>query len=91
MKKIALLGSTGSIGVNALNVIRANPEKYRAVALAAGKNIELLLHQIEDFRPMAVAVFDEALALELKKWFGKGRKFEISFGSKGLVHIATLN
>jgi len=38
MKKIAVLGSTGSIGVNALNVIRANPEKYRVVALAAGKN-----------------------------------------------------
>ncbi|MBW1704311.1 MAG: 1-deoxy-D-xylulose-5-phosphate reductoisomerase [Deltaproteobacteria bacterium] len=91
MKKIALLGSTGSIGVNTLKVIRANPEKYRAVALAAGKNIELLLHQIGDFRPMAVAVLDEALALELKKRSGKGRKFEISFGSKGLVHIATLN
>lgn len=91
MKKIAVLGSTGSIGVNALNVIRANPEKYRVVALAAGKNIELLLNQIEDFRPMAVAVLDEALALELKKRSGKGRKFEISFGSKGLVHLATLN
>jgi 1-deoxy-D-xylulose-5-phosphate reductoisomerase len=91
MKKIAVLGSTGSIGVNALNVIRANPEKYRVVALAAGKNIELLLNQIEDFRPMAVAVLDEDLALELKKRSGKSRKFEISFGSKGLVHLATLN
>ncbi|MCD6297353.1 MAG: 1-deoxy-D-xylulose-5-phosphate reductoisomerase [Deltaproteobacteria bacterium] len=91
MKKIALLGSTGSIGVNALNVIRANPEKYRVAALTAGKNIELLLNQIEDFRPMAVAVLDETLALELKKRSGKGRKFGISFGSKGLVHIATLN
>jgi 1-deoxy-D-xylulose-5-phosphate reductoisomerase len=91
MKKIVVLGSTGSIGVNALNVIRANPEKYRVVALAAGKNIELLLNQIGVFQPMAVAVLDEALALELKKRSGKDRKFEISFGSKGLVHLATLN
>jgi 1-deoxy-D-xylulose-5-phosphate reductoisomerase len=91
MKKIALLGSTGSIGVNALNVIRANPEKYRVVALVAGKNIELLLKQIEDFRPMAVAVLDEALALELKKRSGRDIKFEIFYGTSGLVHIATLN
>ena len=91
MKKIAVLGSTGSIGVNALNVIRANPQKYRVVALAAGKNIELLLNQIADFRPMAVAVLDEALALELKKRSGKGRKFEIFYNSRGLVHLATSN
>jgi 1-deoxy-D-xylulose-5-phosphate reductoisomerase len=91
MKKIALLGSTGSIGVNALKVIRANPEKYRVVALVAGKNIELLLNQIEDFRPMAVAVLDEALALELKNRSGEGRKVEIYFGSEGLVHLATLD
>jgi 1-deoxy-D-xylulose-5-phosphate reductoisomerase len=91
MKKIALLGSTGSIGVNALDVIRANPEKYRIVSLVAGKNIELLLKQIEDFRPMAVAVLDEVLASELKKRSGRGRKFEIFYGTKGLVHIATLS
>lgn len=91
MKKITLLGSTGSIGVNALNVIRANPEKYRVVALVAGRNIELLLNQIEDFRPAAVAVLDETLALELEKRSGGDRKFEISFGRKGLVHLATLN
>ncbi len=43
MKNIAILGSTGSIGVNALRVIQANPEKYQVTALAAGKNIRLLL------------------------------------------------
>jgi len=91
MKKIALLGSTGSIGVNALNVTRDNPEKYRVVALAAGKNIELLLSQIKDFQPMAVAVLGEALALELKKRAGRDRKFEIFYGTSGLIHLATLN
>jgi 1-deoxy-D-xylulose-5-phosphate reductoisomerase len=91
MKKIALLGSTGSIGVNALNVIRTNPEKYRIISLVAGKNIELLLKQAEDFRPIAVAVLDEVLALELKKRSGRGRKFEIFYGTKGLVQAATLD
>jgi 1-deoxy-D-xylulose-5-phosphate reductoisomerase len=91
MKKIALLGSTGSIGVNALNVIRSNPEKYRVIALVAGKNLELLLDQIEDFRPMAVAVSDESLALELKERSDRGRKFEIFHGTRGLIRIATLN
>ena len=47
MKNIIILGSTGSIGVNALKIIQANPDKYRCVGLAAGRNIALLLKQIE--------------------------------------------
>ena len=49
MKKLSILGSTGSIGVTALNVIASNPEKYRVIALGAGKNIDLLLKQIKTF------------------------------------------
>ncbi len=51
MKKIALIGSTGSIGVQTLNVVRRNPEKFKIVSLAAGSNSDLLKKQIEEFSP----------------------------------------
>jgi 1-deoxy-D-xylulose-5-phosphate reductoisomerase len=56
MKKISILGSTGSIGCSALNVIEKNPERFQVVALAAGENIKLLKKQIEKFHPKLVAV-----------------------------------
>ena len=55
MKNITILGSTGSIGVNSLKVIKANPDRYRCIGLAAGTNIRLLLSQIEEFQPKAVS------------------------------------
>ena len=54
MKRIAILGSTGSIGTQALDIIRNNPDKYKAVALSCGKNTELLKKQIEEFAPEMV-------------------------------------
>ena len=54
MKRIAILGSTGSIGTQALEIIRNNPDKYKAVALSCGKNTELLKKQIEEFAPEMV-------------------------------------
>ena len=54
MKKIAILGSTGSIGTQALEIIRNNPDKYEAVALSCGRNTELLKKQIEEFSPAMV-------------------------------------
>ena len=54
MKKIAILGSTGSIGTQALEIIRNNPDKYEAVALSCGRNTELLKKQIEEFNPRMV-------------------------------------
>jgi len=51
MKKISILGSTGSIGVNALDVISRHPDKFQVVALAAGENDSLLLSQIDRFKP----------------------------------------
>jgi 1-deoxy-D-xylulose-5-phosphate reductoisomerase len=91
MKKIAILGSTGSIGVNALKVIRANPEKYEATALAAGKNIDLLLKQIEGFRPAAVSVLDEDLGSELKNRLGGNKGPKVFYGNEGFVRLATLD
>jgi len=91
MKKIAILGSTGSIGVNALKVIRANPEKYEATALAAGRNIDLLLKQIEAFRPVAVSVLDEDLGSELKNRLGGNKGPKVFYGNEGFVRLATLD
>ena len=51
MKKIAIFGSTGSIGESTLNVIRENPDLFKVVTLVAGKNIEKLIQQIEEFKP----------------------------------------
>lgn len=51
MKRVAILGSTGSIGTQALDVIRRYPDRFEVVALAAGKNVELLRRQVRDFRP----------------------------------------
>lgn len=91
MKKIAILGSTGSIGVNALKVIQANPGKYRVVALAAGRNIELLSEQIEVFQPIAVSVLEDALAARLKARLGNTGRPEVFSGTEGFIRLATLD
>lgn len=91
MKRIAILGSTGSIGVNALKVIEANPEEYEVIALAGGKNIALLLEQIENFKPKAVAVLEAARAQEMKTQLPDARRTRIFFGTEGFAHVATLD
>ncbi len=66
MKKLIILGSTGSIGTQALQIVRANPDKYSVTALAAGKNVKLLEAQAREFNVKVVAVFDEVAANDLK-------------------------
>lgn len=66
MKKIIILGSTGSIGTQALDIVRQNPDKYLISALAAGSNAELLEAQAREFHPKVVALFDKTAAKELK-------------------------
>jgi len=90
MKNIAILGSTGSIGANALKLIEANPERYRVVGLAAGKNIDLLLKQIEQFRPLGAAVLEEALVEDLRGRFRDRFGTEIFAGSGGVTQVATM-
>jgi 1-deoxy-D-xylulose-5-phosphate reductoisomerase len=90
MKKIAILGSTGSIGVNALRVIQTNPDKYQVTALAAGKNIGLLCEQIKRFRPLAVAVKEETAAIELKAQMTQSSMPEVFFGTDGFIRLATM-
>ncbi len=91
MKNLAILGSTGSIGVNALKVASAHPEKFRVVALSAGRNIGLLSRQIEVFKPKAVAVLNEALASDLKKSLNGKNLPEILFGPDGFKHVSAMD
>jgi len=90
MKRITVLGSTGSIGLNALEVIERSPEKYRAIALTAGRNVDLLEKQIEQFRPIGVAVLEEDLADTLRTRLDKNAATEVLSGTEGFVHLATL-
>jgi 1-deoxy-D-xylulose-5-phosphate reductoisomerase len=90
MKKIAILGSTGSIGVNSLKVIELNPEKYQVLGLTAGRNIELLLKQIEKFHPTAVSILEEDLAADLRERLKKRSRTEVFAGTDGFIHVATL-
>ena len=90
MKKITILGSTGSIGLSSLSVIKSDPERYQVIGLAAGRNIELLDQQIDEFLPPVVALFDESKASLLKKQ-RQGRFCpEIYSGPEGMIHLATL-
>ena len=70
--RLAVLGSTGTIGVQTLEVVRENPGKFRVCTLAANSNIELLRSQIEEFRPELVAVADEAAAESLRATLPQG-------------------
>ena len=60
MKKIAILGSTGSIGTQALDVVRNLPEELSVEVLAANSNVELFARQVEEFRPKLAVLADEA-------------------------------
>ena len=58
IRTLTILGSTGSIGTNTLDVVRQNPDRFRVFALAAGRNIDLLAQQIQEFKPAVVVVQD---------------------------------
>ena len=90
MKKLALLGSTGSIGTSTLDIVRAFPDQYEIVSLAAGRNINLLLQQIEEFRPAHVAVVKEEDADRLRSRISSA-DVTVHAGVKGMIECATLN
>ena len=87
MKKIAILGSTGSIGTQTLDVVREQKEELCVTALAAGHNKERLKEQIAEFHPSLVSLADEKLALELKHELA-GSGVEVLSGMDGLVAVA---
>lgn len=89
-RKIALLGSTGSIGCNVLEVVRQFPGRFQIVGLAAGKNIRLLRDQIEAFDPQIISVADGQLAGDLRQSLPPGWSTKIVYGNKGNEQVATL-
>ena len=89
MKKIALLGSTGSIGTSTLEVVAAHSTEFAVSALACGRNIGLLKEQIERFSPRVAAVIDDEHAIELKKMLGNSRTSILS-GSEGYREAASI-
>ncbi len=89
MKTLSILGSTGSIGVNTLDVVSRNPDKFQILSLAAGSNVEVLAGQIKQFRPKVVSLFDETKAIELRQLLN-GFPVEILTGEAGSVIAATL-
>jgi 1-deoxy-D-xylulose-5-phosphate reductoisomerase len=88
MKKISILGSTGSIGVSTLEIVAAHPDRFKVVALSAGSNLELLRKQIEKYSPQLVAVITAESARELRTML-TGKKPEIMHGVPGMIAVAT--
>jgi 1-deoxy-D-xylulose-5-phosphate reductoisomerase len=87
VKNIALLGSTGSIGVNTLDVVAANPNQFAVVAISAGRNVALLIEQAKRFKPEAVAIWDESQFSTLKSALA-GLNTEVLCGDEGVKQIA---
>ena len=87
MKKIAILGSTGSIGTQTLDVVREHSDELQVVALAAGSNKERLKEQINEFHPKLVSLSDEKKAQELKEELA-GEQVEVVCGMEGLIEVA---
>jgi 1-deoxy-D-xylulose-5-phosphate reductoisomerase len=88
MKKLTILGSTGSIGVSTLEIVAAHPARFQVVALTAGNNLELLKRQIEAFSPQLVAVMTAELAGKLEQML-PGKRPQILHGIEGLIAAAT--
>lgn len=87
MKKISIMGSTGSIGTQTLDVVREHKEDFDVVALSAGKNIKLLREQIKEFHPKYVSVQDESDMKILREEFGDSVTW--GYGMDGLSLVTT--
>ncbi len=86
-KRLALLGSTGSIGEQTLSVVEEFPDRFEVVAVAAGRNIKVLVEQVRRHRPALVAVAEEEGAAQLREALGAEAP-EIQVGAPGLVAVA---
>ncbi|WPP39803.1 1-deoxy-D-xylulose-5-phosphate reductoisomerase [Paenibacillus hunanensis] len=86
MKKIAILGSTGSIGTQTLDVVRAHPEQFAVEGIAAGSNIDLVTEQALEFRPRLVSVATRELAEQLRSRLPQ--EIAVHYGDEGLIEVA---
>jgi len=87
VKRLAILGSTGSVGEQTLDVVASFPDRFQVVALAAGRSVEKLAAQIERFRPQRVAIGSEEGAAVLRERFGP--ELDVRVGVDGLDAVAT--
>jgi 1-deoxy-D-xylulose-5-phosphate reductoisomerase len=88
LKRVAILGSTGSVGEQSLEVIGAFPERFEVVALAGGRKIDKLAEQVRRFRPALISVAEPQAAQQLKDTLGAAAP-EIAVGDAGLLAVAT--
>ncbi len=88
MLEICLLGATGSIGSQTLDIIREKRDLYRLVSFSFGHNIDKALEIIEEFEPKLVCAIEESDALMIKRQFPK---VEVTYGNKGLQQVATFD
>ncbi|MDE5051529.1 1-deoxy-D-xylulose-5-phosphate reductoisomerase [Niallia taxi] len=88
MKHISLLGATGSVGTQTLDVIREHPESFKLVAFSSGKNLELTRKIIAEFKPSLVSVYEKKDCDTLKVEFPNTK---IMFGQEGLVEVAVFD
>jgi 1-deoxy-D-xylulose-5-phosphate reductoisomerase len=89
VKRIAILGSTGSIGRSALAVVDAHPSRLQVAALAAGDNAALLAEQVGRYRPRLVAMANAAGAERLEQALGAASGTSVRYGAEGLLEVAT--
>jgi 1-deoxy-D-xylulose-5-phosphate reductoisomerase len=90
MRSVTILGSTGSIGTQALDVVRRNPERFKVIGLsAAGTNQELLAGQIREFLPPVVGIADETAAEEVRTNLGSIRGVEFVVGPDAAERLAS--
>ncbi|MFH1588183.1 MAG: 1-deoxy-D-xylulose-5-phosphate reductoisomerase, partial [Candidatus Diapherotrites archaeon] len=87
MKKISILGSTGSIGTQTLDVVKQHSKEFGVVGLAAFNEVDKMLEQIKEFKPEKVCLFEEKAAEELRK----KTEIEVVSGIKGLEEIAVMD
>lgn len=91
MKTLSLLGSTGSIGCNVLDVVRSFPDRYQICGLAAGKNISKLCEQVLEFDPECISVADESGAEQLKQQLPAKYSDRILHGTSGSEEVAAVS
>ncbi len=87
MKRLAILGSTGSIGEQTLDVVVGHPDRFKVVSLAAGRRVERLVEQARQFKPRVVSVADPAEVPAIQSALGK--EVEVVAGDAGLIAVAT--
>lgn len=89
MKNISLLGSTGSIGTQTLDIVDQHPDKFQIIALSAGSNIELLKQQIDKYSPRLVSVATKEHAEQLSAYVSTS--VQVMYGEQGLIEVAAVS